>query len=127
MTPGVWYCSYVFRIKSGGTAQLSFFNAYMTVATTIANVTPLILGFSSISYFPGTITISNAPTGAGAPIVFASLNATTSLNPYFINVVPTGTNTFNYFKTFYNTAAGSVSSAIASASGETFNYIAIWL
>ena len=75
----------------------------------------------------GTITIPGAPSAFGNPLVFASLNATTTSNPYFLNVQPTGTNTFTYYKSFYNRAAANINAAIAGATAETFNYIAIWL
>ena len=75
----------------------------------------------------GSITITGAPTGAGNPIVFASLNITTTSNPYFLTVNPTGTNTFDYYKTFYNRSGTTFSNAIVGATGETFNYVAIWL
>ena len=81
----------------------------------------------STSAATGTITIAGAPTGAGNPIVFASLNITTTSNPYFITVNPTGTNTFQYYKTFYNRSGTTFNNAIAGATGETFNYVAIWL
>ena len=75
----------------------------------------------------GTITISGAPSGAGNPLVFASLNATTTSNPYFLTVQPTSTNTFDYYKTFYNRSGTTFNNAIVGATGETFNYVAIWL
>ena len=75
----------------------------------------------------GSITITGAPTGAGNPIVFASLNITTTSNPYFLTVNPTGTNTFDYYKTFYNRSGTTFSNVITGATGETFNYVAIWL
>jgi len=81
----------------------------------------------STSSTSGTITITGAPTTAGNPIVFTSLNISTASNPYFLNVVPTGTNTFDYYKVFYNRAGTTFNNAIVGATGETFNYIAIWL
>jgi hypothetical protein len=81
----------------------------------------------STSAASGTITISGAPSGAGNPLVFASLNATTTSNPYFLNVVPTNTNTFDYYKVFYNRSGTTFNNAIVGATTETFNYIAIWL
>jgi len=76
----------------------------------------------------GTITITGAPTTAGNPIVFASINTATTTDPYFINVNPTGANTFTYYKVFYNKTTGTtVSNAIVGATGEQFNYVAIWL
>jgi len=81
----------------------------------------------STSSATGTITITGAPSALGNPLVFASINATTTSNPYFINVQPTGTNTFTYYKSFYNRAAANINAAIAGATSETFNYIAIWL
>ena len=81
----------------------------------------------STSSATGTITIAGAPSAFGNPLVFASINATTTSNPYFINVLPTNTNTFTYYKTFYNRAAANINNAIAAATAETFNYIAIWL
>jgi hypothetical protein len=81
----------------------------------------------SISAATGTITIAGAPTGAGNPIVFASLNITTTSNPYFITVNPTSANTFQYYKTFYNRSGTTFNNVIVGATGETFNYIAIWL
>jgi len=81
----------------------------------------------STSAATGTITIAGAPTGAGNPLVFASLNATTTSNPYFLSVNPTGANTFDYYKTFYNRAGTTFNNAIVGATGETFNYVAIWL
>jgi len=81
----------------------------------------------STSSASGTITIPGAPSGAGNPLVFTSLNITTTSNPYFLTVNPSGTNTFTYYKTFYNRAGTTFNNAIAGATGETFNYIAIWL
>ena len=81
----------------------------------------------STSASSGTITIAGAPSAFGNPLVFASINATTTSNPYFINVNPTATNTFTYYKTFYNRSGTNFNNAIAGATGETFNYIAIWL
>ena len=81
----------------------------------------------STSATSGSITIPGAPTGAGNPLVFASINANTTSNPYFLTVQPTGTNTFTYYKSFYNRAAANINAAIAVATAETFNYIAIWL
>ena len=76
----------------------------------------------------GTITITGAPTTAGNPIVFASINTASTTDPYFINVNPTGANTFTYYKVFYNKTTGTtVSNAIVGATGEQFNYVAIWL
>jgi hypothetical protein len=76
----------------------------------------------------GTITIPGAPTGAGNPIVFASVNgSTTGSNTFFIAVRPNAVNTFTYTKTFYNTSAASIATATPGATSETFNYIAIWL
>jgi len=77
------------------------------------------LGASTTS---GTVTIPGAPTGAGNPIVFASINITTTTNPYFINVNVTGTNTFVYYKS-YLISGDSVARA---ATVESFNYMAIW-
>lgn len=68
----------------------------------------------------GTVIIPGAPIGAGNPMIFASINITTTTNPYFINVNTTGTNTFVYYKSFHN------GSAFAAASVESFNYMAIW-
>jgi len=82
----------------------------------------------STSSTTGTITIAGAPTTAGNPIVFASINTATITDPYFINVNPTGANTFTYYKVFYNKTSGTtVANAIVGATGETFNYVAIWL
>ena len=81
----------------------------------------------SITAASGSITITGAPTGAGNPIVFTSLNISTASNPYFLNVNPTGTNTFDYYKVFYNRSGTTFSNAIVGATGETFNYVAIWL
>jgi len=81
----------------------------------------------STSAASGSITIAGAPTGAGNPIVFASLNANTTSNPYFLSVNPTGTNTFDYYKVFYNRSGTTFSNVIVGATGETFNYVAIWL
>jgi hypothetical protein len=81
----------------------------------------------STSAASGTITIPGAPSAFGNPLVFASLNITTTNNPYFLNVNPTATNTFTYYKTFYNRSGTTFNNAIVGATGETFNYIAIWL
>jgi len=81
----------------------------------------------STSAASGSITIAGAPTGAGNPLVFASLNANTTSNPYFLSVNPTGTNTFDYYKVFYNRSGTTFSNVIVGATGETFNYVAIWL
>jgi hypothetical protein len=81
----------------------------------------------STSATSGSITIPGAPTGAGNPLVFASLNANTTSNPYFLSVNPTGTNTFGYYKSFYNRAGTTFSNVITGATAETFNYVAIWL
>jgi len=73
----------------------------------------------STSASSGTITIPGAPTGAGNPIVFASINTN---NPsYFITVSPASATTFTYQKTFWNGAS------IGGATNETFNYIAYYL
>ena len=77
----------------------------------------------SISSATGTITITGAPTGAGNPIVFASINTAVTTNPYFVVVNPTASTTFTYSKSFYNTSLN----VIQPATGETFNYIAVWL
>jgi len=81
----------------------------------------------STSAATGTITITGAPTTAGNPIVFAALNASSTTLPYFIHTNATGTNTFTYYKVFYNTGASTIATSMPGATGETFNYIAIWL
>ena len=76
----------------------------------------------STSLAKGTITIPNAPTGAGFPMVFASINTNpdSTINPYFINVYPSSNTQFKYNKRFYN------GTTVADATAETFNYIAVW-
>ena len=65
-------------------------------------------------------TIPNAPTTLGNPLVFAQINVATA-NLYIVMVTPTGPTTFTYYKRFWN------GSSTLDASGETFNYIALWL
>ena len=67
----------------------------------VGNGTPfrcVIIGrnVGSTSLAKGTITIPNAPTGAGFPMVFASINTNpdATINPYFINVYPSSNTEF---------------------------------
>ena len=120
--------------SAGGTITLGSVNTATTNAGSFTvgvgtSFRCVIMGrnVGSTSSATGTITIAGAPSAFGNPLVFASINATTTSNPYFINVLPTNTNTFTYYKTFYNRAAANINNAIAAATAETFNYIAIWL
>jgi hypothetical protein len=120
--------------SAGGTITLGSVN---TATTNVGSFTVgagtsfrcviMVRNAGSTSAASGTITIPGAPSAFGNPLVFASLNITTTSNPYFINVNPTNTNTFTYYKTFYNRSGTTFNNAIAGATGETFNYIAIWL
>ena len=67
----------------------------------------------------GTYTIPGAPTGAGNPIVFASINSGNS--NYWIVVSPASAATFTYQKSYW-TGTG-----FGPATNENFNYVAYWL
>ena len=67
----------------------------------------------------GTYTIPGAPTEAGNPIVFASINSANS--NYWIVVNPASTTTFTYQKSYW-TGTG-----FGGATNENFNYVAYYL
>jgi hypothetical protein len=120
--------------SAGGTITLGSANtattnagSFTVGAGTSFRCVIMVRNAGSTSAASGTITIPGAPSAFGNPLVFASLNATTTSNPYFLSVNPTATNTFTYYKSFYNRAAANINAAIAGATAETFNYIAIWL
>jgi hypothetical protein len=67
----------------------------------------------------GTYTIPGAPTAAGNPIVFASINSANS--NYWIVVNPASATTFTYQKSYWT------GSGFGGATNENFNYVAYYL